>query len=68
VDALAKALASRTETPDVYVCGPPAMVDAAAEAARDSGVSDEHIILERYLPTDRGVTALRQRERCPTPS
>lgn len=51
VDALAKALASRTETPDVYVCGPPAMVDAAAEAARDSGVSDDHIILEGHLPT-----------------
>ena len=51
VDALAEALAGRTETPDVYVCGPPAMVDAAAEVVRDSGVRDEHIILERYLPT-----------------
>ncbi len=51
VDALAEALAGRTETPDVYVCGPPAVVDAAAEVVRDSGVRDEHIILERYLPT-----------------
>jgi NAD(P)H-flavin reductase len=33
VDALAEALADRTQTPDVYVCGPPAMVDAAAETA-----------------------------------
>ncbi len=27
------------------------MVDAAAEAARDGGVKDEHTILERDLPT-----------------
>jgi len=27
------------------------MVDAAAEVARDSGVKDDNIILERYLPT-----------------
>ena len=51
VNALADALAGQTPTPDVYVCGPPAMVDAAAEVARDSGVKDENIILERYLPT-----------------
>jgi ferredoxin-NADP reductase len=38
-------------SPDVYVCGPPAMVDAAAEVARVNGVDDEHLILERYLPT-----------------
>jgi len=51
VNALAAALTGQTPTPDVYVCGPPAMVDAAAEVARDSGVKDENIILERYLPT-----------------
>jgi hypothetical protein len=27
------------------------MVDAAAEVARDGGVKDDNIILERYLPT-----------------
>jgi hypothetical protein len=27
------------------------MVDAAAEVARVNGVDDEHLILERYLPT-----------------
>lgn len=51
VDALAEALRTREQTPDVYVCGPPAMVDAAAEVSRDNGVNDENIILERYLPT-----------------
>jgi hypothetical protein len=27
------------------------MVDAAAEVARDGGVKDDNIVLERYLPT-----------------
>ena len=27
------------------------MVDAASEVARVNGVDDEHLILERYLPT-----------------
>jgi len=27
------------------------MVDAAAEVARDGGVKDDNIMLERYLPT-----------------
>lgn len=51
VDSLAQALAANGTSPDVYVCGPPAMVDAAAEVARVNGVDDEHLILERYLPT-----------------
>jgi len=51
LDALAEAPASQRPAPDVYVCGPPTMVDAAAEVARDSGVKDDNIILERYLPT-----------------
>jgi ferredoxin-NADP reductase len=48
---LAQALTANGHSPDVYVCGPPAMVDAAAEVARCNGVDDEHLILERYLPT-----------------
>jgi NAD(P)H-flavin reductase len=51
VDPFAVALTGAPEAPDVYVCGPPAMVDAAAEVARDNGIRDENIILERYLPT-----------------
>jgi NAD(P)H-flavin reductase/ferredoxin len=51
VDALADALVDQSPKPDVYVCGPPAMVDAAAEVARDNGVTEQGIILERYLPT-----------------
>ncbi len=51
VDTLAQALAANGTSPDVCVCGPPAMVDAATEVARVNGVDDEHLILERYLPT-----------------
>ena len=51
VDELARALVANGNSPDVYVCGPPAMVDAAAEVARVNGVDDELLILERYLPT-----------------
>lgn len=49
VDALAAALAVGGAHPDLYVCGPPAMVDAAADAARAAGVGEEQIIVERYL-------------------
>ena len=49
VDLLVPALAAGGPTPDVYVCGPPAMVDAAAEAMRTAGLSEDHLILERYL-------------------
>lgn len=51
VDALSEALDGLDEEPDIYACGPPAMVDAAGEVARDHGIGDEHIVLERYLPS-----------------
>lgn len=49
VDQLVPALAEGGPVPDVYICGPPAMVDGAAEALRGAGLSEEHLILERYL-------------------
>src|SRR4029079_12282773 len=51
LDAVSRAPASQRPAPDAYVCAPPTMVDAAAEVARDGGVKDDNIILERYLPT-----------------
>jgi predicted ferric reductase len=33
---------------EVYVCGAPAWMDAFARAARDAGVPDEHLHLERF--------------------
>ena len=48
VDALERDLAATEELPDVYVCGPPAMVDAVERAMRAAGVPDEHLIVERF--------------------
>jgi ferredoxin-NADP reductase len=38
------------EVPDLYLCGPPAMIDAAEAAARDCGVPADRIRAERFLP------------------
>ncbi|HEY6880977.1 MAG TPA: 2Fe-2S iron-sulfur cluster binding domain-containing protein [Polyangiales bacterium] len=36
--------------PDVYVCGPPALVRLIESAARDAGIDDAHLHVERFLP------------------
>jgi NAD(P)H-flavin reductase/ferredoxin len=46
-DAFAVYLASSTETPDVYVCGPPKLLEAVKAVAQDRGVPPERIISER---------------------
>jgi ferredoxin-NADP reductase/ferredoxin len=35
--------------PDIYLCGPPGLVDAVTAAARATGLGDEHIHSERFL-------------------
>ncbi|TAN50648.1 MAG: oxidoreductase, partial [Methylococcaceae bacterium] len=50
VDALRKDLAEAGVSPDIYLCGPPALIDAAETAARALGVPDRQIISERFLP------------------
>ena len=54
VDALARDLAARSGGaggwPDVYVCGPPALVDAACAAAAAAGVPADQVHAEKYLP------------------
>lgn len=50
-DAVAKALAAGGPAPDIYVCGPPALVDAVQRAAREAGLAAEHVVTERLLPT-----------------
>jgi len=37
--------------PDIYLCGPPALIDAAEAAARAKGVPDQQVLSERFLPT-----------------
>lgn len=48
-DLVAAALADTTDTPDIYVCGPPPLIDAVTRAA--AGVPPEHIFHERFLAT-----------------
>jgi ferredoxin-NADP reductase/ferredoxin len=52
VTALAAALAAEADVggalPDLYVCGPPAMVEAVREAARASGIAEDRVVVERF--------------------
>ncbi|MCK9395588.1 MAG: 2Fe-2S iron-sulfur cluster binding domain-containing protein [Methylobacter sp.] len=50
VDALAQDLEDATVLPDIYLCGPPALIDAAEAAARAKGVPDKQVLSERFLP------------------
>ncbi|BBL72717.1 aromatic/alkene monooxygenase hydroxylase FAD-binding subunit MmoC [Methylogaea oryzae] len=51
VDALRRDLAEAKTTPDIYLCGPPALIDFAETAARELGVGEEQIFSERFLPS-----------------
>ena len=48
VDLAAAEVSLLEETPDVYVCGPPPMVDAAYAALTAAGVPEEQIHVERF--------------------
>ncbi|MBL8931111.1 MAG: 2Fe-2S iron-sulfur cluster binding domain-containing protein [Kineosporiaceae bacterium] len=51
-DALAAALAGRSgSAPDVYVSGPPLLVDAVTAVCLAAGLPPEHVVTERVLPT-----------------
>lgn len=50
VHALSKALLTVGELPDIYVCGPPAMIDAVEAVARNAGLPPEQLHCERFLP------------------
>ncbi len=50
VDALTKDLGEATVIPDIYLCGPPALIDAAEATARAHGVPHKQILIERFLP------------------
>ncbi|WAK02276.1 aromatic/alkene monooxygenase hydroxylase FAD-binding subunit MmoC [Methylobacter sp. YRD-M1] len=49
-DALAQDLSSLNIRPDIYLCGPPALIDAAEAAARAHGVPGEQVFSEKFLP------------------
>ncbi len=50
VDALAEDLANTTVLPDIYLCGPPALIDAAEAVTRARGIPDKQVLSERFLP------------------
>lgn len=47
-DALAQDLQTTDSPPDIYLCGPPAMIDAATRAAQAAGIPPQQIISERF--------------------
>lgn len=50
-DALHELLPAATVKPDIYVCGPPPLVDAVVQVAAECGVPADRIFRERFLPT-----------------
>ncbi|MBC7170992.1 MAG: 2Fe-2S iron-sulfur cluster binding domain-containing protein [Polyangiaceae bacterium] len=51
VDGLRRDLATATKRPDLYVCGPPRLIDATFETAAAHGLDEHHVFAERFLPT-----------------
>ena len=47
-DALRAYLANTDVLPDVFLCGPPLLIEAATEVAVDAGVNPERIFCERF--------------------
>lgn len=50
VDALRAALGEGSVQPDIYLCGPPLLIDAAEKAAAEFGVPGTQVFSERFLP------------------
>ncbi len=51
VDVLKKDLQAASAKPDLYLCGPPGMVDATYAACEEVGISKDKIYLEKFLPS-----------------
>lgn len=49
-DAVTAALAEAPSPPDMYLCGPPPMINAVEKAATAFGVPADQIFSERFLP------------------
>lgn len=50
VDAMTRDLKNVNTLPELYVCGPPALVRAARAAAAAAGIPDEQFHAEQFLP------------------
>lgn len=51
VDILRRDLQETAAKPDLYLCGPPGMVDATFAVCAELGIPKEHIYLEKFLPS-----------------
>ncbi|MDD5275889.1 MAG: FAD-binding oxidoreductase [Methylovulum sp.] len=51
VDILRRDLVETGAKPDLYLCGPPGMVDATFAVCADLGIPKERIYLEKFLPS-----------------
>ncbi|MEV5984589.1 2Fe-2S iron-sulfur cluster binding domain-containing protein [Streptomyces sp. NPDC052051] len=40
-----------TESPDIYVCGPPPLIEAVTNVATTQGISQDRVFRELFLPT-----------------
>lgn len=49
IDLLQDELGKVADKPDIYLCGPPGMIDAAFAAASSAGVPKEQVYLEKFL-------------------
>ncbi|TDQ55442.1 2Fe-2S iron-sulfur cluster-binding protein [Actinorugispora endophytica] len=50
-DLVRAGLETEAARPDVYVCGPPPLIDSVVEAAVEGGVPEGNVFRERFLPT-----------------
>jgi methane monooxygenase component C len=57
VDDLSKHLVGAKTTPDIYMCGPPGMVDATFAAAAKTGVPKDQVFVEKFLATGQAEAA-----------
>ncbi|AEG00073.1 aromatic/alkene monooxygenase hydroxylase FAD-binding subunit MmoC [Methylomonas methanica] len=51
VDVLRRDLQGGGVTPDLYLCGPPGMVDAVYAVCAEAGIAQNKIFLEKFLPS-----------------
>lgn len=51
IEVLRRDLGADPARPDVYLCGPPGMVDAAYQVCAEFGIPKEQVFLEKFLPS-----------------
>jgi methane monooxygenase component C len=57
VDDLVKHLEQGGVSPDIYVCGPPGMIDATLAATRQHGMPADQVFYEKFLASGQARAA-----------